>query len=389
MPSALRASGDAPVAAFDVDRLNVEDGQLVVQGRWSGVRGMRFLRPTLVVDGRQILATLEHKPWAPAQEGPWTAAFPWTGDAGELDRAWLEVAPSVTVPLGRAAAPPRRPTPVIAPVPTREPVDEPARLPFSESEPEPVARPEPAAGPALEPALRAAEQRADDHARAARTAGADRDRALAMRDEAVRDREAALRTRDRMSRGHDEALAAVAEAERRRDAGVAAAQRQRDERVAAAARQRDEAIAVVDRAKAALAAERDAARSERDEARAQHEELRAQRDEILLAHRTLEQVLRSERAGRARDAGAAAAPRTQPHPRPAVAVAEDRDDDDERPIGVRAIPAARAVGATSLTPRATQRADLATFDRWALRVLATAAATCFVLLLLLLARVFV
>ena len=70
MPSALRSTPDpAPEAgaAFAVDRLVARKGTLIVEGRWSGVRGMRFLRPTLVVDGRQVLATLEHKPWAPAE----------------------------------------------------------------------------------------------------------------------------------------------------------------------------------------------------------------------------------------------------------------------------------------------------------------------------------
>jgi hypothetical protein len=38
---------------------------------------VRFVRPGLVVDGRRVLATFEHKPWAVGADGGWTAAFPW------------------------------------------------------------------------------------------------------------------------------------------------------------------------------------------------------------------------------------------------------------------------------------------------------------------------
>ena len=64
-------------ASFELSRLELEDGRLLVSGWWSGVRGIRFVRPALVIDGRQVLATLEHKPWATADDGSWTAAFPW------------------------------------------------------------------------------------------------------------------------------------------------------------------------------------------------------------------------------------------------------------------------------------------------------------------------
>ncbi|MCW2999303.1 MAG: hypothetical protein JWN65_2852, partial [Solirubrobacterales bacterium] len=320
MSSALRASGEPAVATFAVDRLDVDGDRVVVEGRWSGVRGMRFLRPTLVVDGRQILATLEHKPWAPERKGPWIAAFPWSGAADGLNRAWLEVAPSVTVPIGTAAAsrPPAASAPTASVVPMsanlRLQTDAEARA-EAEATPAVPDRVETADGArdeelqALRAQVRAAELRAEQHARAARVAAADRDRALAMRDEAVRDREAALRTRDRMSQGHDEALAAAQETQRRCDAAVAEAQRRRDDAVAAAARERDEA------------------RTQHAEARAQHAEARAQRDEVLLAHRSLEQVLRGERAGRDREAA-------RPAPQPAPVVAGD-DRDDDAPIGVR------------------------------------------------------
>lgn len=101
---------DAAVA-FALTRFEAVDGvRLEVEGTWSGVRGVRFVRPALVVrDGatggeKTLLADLEHKPW-PAQEGePWVAAFPWKGgDEPDAARTELAVAPSIVVPLARAA----------------------------------------------------------------------------------------------------------------------------------------------------------------------------------------------------------------------------------------------------------------------------------------------
>src|SRR3954447_11782146 len=54
-----------------------DDGLLEVEGEWSNVRGMRFVRPALVLrDGEQertLLAVLDHKPWNPDGR-PWRAA---------------------------------------------------------------------------------------------------------------------------------------------------------------------------------------------------------------------------------------------------------------------------------------------------------------------------
>ena len=57
-------------ASFDLERLEAGDDAIVVKGRWSGVRGMRFVRPTLTIGSRRLLATLEHKPWAPEARRP-------------------------------------------------------------------------------------------------------------------------------------------------------------------------------------------------------------------------------------------------------------------------------------------------------------------------------
>lgn len=62
---------------FDVDSFEWADGELVVTGRWSGVRGVRFVRPTLTgPDGARLLASLDDKPWAADEGTEWRAAFP-------------------------------------------------------------------------------------------------------------------------------------------------------------------------------------------------------------------------------------------------------------------------------------------------------------------------
>src|SRR3954469_23528890 len=101
-------AADGLTVAFDLQRLEaVEGGRIEVEGTWSGVRGLRFVRPALILHGdegeRTLLATLEHKPWAAEEGRSWRAAFPWEG--GKLDVADLElaVAPSVVVPLGAGA----------------------------------------------------------------------------------------------------------------------------------------------------------------------------------------------------------------------------------------------------------------------------------------------
>ena len=92
---------------FSLESLAVEDGRVVVQGRWFGVVGRRFVRPTLSVDGRRrVIATLEHKPWAAAEGEPWVAAFPHSGDT--FATAALEVAPDVIVDLTTGAQPRKR-----------------------------------------------------------------------------------------------------------------------------------------------------------------------------------------------------------------------------------------------------------------------------------------
>jgi hypothetical protein len=68
---------------------------------------MRFMRPTLTIGERRVLAVLDHKPWAPDESELWIAEFPWEGDAADVDLelAELAVAPSVAVPLSSPGVP--------------------------------------------------------------------------------------------------------------------------------------------------------------------------------------------------------------------------------------------------------------------------------------------
>jgi outer membrane murein-binding lipoprotein Lpp len=84
------------------------DGRLEVTGRWFGVRGRRFIRPTLtlVTEGGQwrLLADLEHKPWSAEEGKRWEAAFTCELDSREVLEAELAVAPDITIALPSLAA---------------------------------------------------------------------------------------------------------------------------------------------------------------------------------------------------------------------------------------------------------------------------------------------
>jgi len=92
----IPSARDQDTVVFDVERCEwTAPDRLEVAGRWFGVRGWRFVRPTLDLDGpdgrRRLLALLEHKPWAPADGEPGIAAFAWQGELAEIERVELTV----------------------------------------------------------------------------------------------------------------------------------------------------------------------------------------------------------------------------------------------------------------------------------------------------------
>jgi hypothetical protein len=94
--------------AFQVERVGwPTPDRLEVVGRWFGVRGRRFIRPTLYVDAdgepRRLLAVLDHKPWAVEDGQEWIAAFAWDGDPVDLAGSELTVGPGVAVELAPGA----------------------------------------------------------------------------------------------------------------------------------------------------------------------------------------------------------------------------------------------------------------------------------------------
>ena len=103
MAKALQPAVTAGEIFFELDRFELGDGdRLELSGRWFGVRGRRFVRPSLAViseDGPlRALADLEHKPWAAEDGQAWEAAFPWR-DHAEMLEAELSVAPDITIKL--------------------------------------------------------------------------------------------------------------------------------------------------------------------------------------------------------------------------------------------------------------------------------------------------
>jgi hypothetical protein len=429
-------------ASFELERLELERGRLVVSGWWFGVRGLRFLRPALVVKGRKVLATLEHKPWATSSDGAWTAAFPWK-EGAELDvgEVTLVVAPSVAVPLDREAVDDEVASPGTEPVDLpdpRQPLHDElhalerqlaelreALAAAAEHEARERQLERAAAGEReaqLERAV-AGEREAQVERAPAGERAAQLERAVAGEREAVGERAAQFErgvAGERAAVGEREAqleLGAAGEREALEEAtaggrrGPGAAQIAGDELVRAHAMavldrdrahaQREEAV--VDREAAVRArtrmeaerdealAQREAAQAQREEAIAQRDDARRERDEFLLAHRALQGQRTSgwARAERMQPPAVTDAPppaadeptRPLPAPEPPRTIRGDRV---QEPLGVR-----RALGTDLRTQRERDRdAGFTEFGMWAIRVLAGVAAVTFIWLLVMILRAF-
>ena len=116
--------------AFEIERFEwIGEDRLEVTGRWFGVRGLRFIRPTLHVRlgerRRRLIALLEDKPWPADGDGPWIASFTWEGPHDGVTAARLEVAPDVVLDLpmpgGDAAGRTLNPRPRPRPKPRKKP----------------------------------------------------------------------------------------------------------------------------------------------------------------------------------------------------------------------------------------------------------------------------
>ena len=363
MGGVLEAGTIGGGASFELERLERGDGRIVVSGWWLGVRGIGFVRPALVVDGRRVLAAIEDKPWPLGSDGAWSAAFPWTDDgAFDASAATLVVAPSVEVPLdltgdGRQPAP-AEPGPVAVVPDARGQLEQAlaevaAREARCRELEHVVARERRAAGEA-ETAREAAESHRDAATRAHAIAAADHDRLASQLAEAVAACDAAVRARTRIESERDQAVAAC-----------------------------------------------EAAEARRHEAATQRDEARMARDEVLVAHQSLQGQLRGERAQSDRLRSAAEAVDDAPHPEPAPPGADGdelqtlrpvraartplRPGDgaiDDGPIGVRMIPAARTIAAHLHRAQRVREHGITEFDLWVARILGTVAAVCFILLLL-------
>jgi hypothetical protein len=280
----------AGAAVFEIERFEwVAPDRIEILGVWAGVRGRRFMRPTLVLekDGqrKRLLAMLEHKPWAADDGTDWIAAFAWEGPIVKLDAAELNVAPGLDLklpaPRMRQGKPRRFKQRVVARDAVREAeaaapsggivseVPATAKAAAAEAKaapakpaaagPVPVAEPEAPIGaeaseaPAIAPQVEALR--------------VDLDRARSDRDEA---------------RSQLQALRAEVEQERQqREGAVADARTEERDRAATMLAEGAELRAAVERQREIAYATRDAAEHARDEAIAARDRAVGERDEAV------------------------------------------------------------------------------------------------------------
>lgn len=298
-----RASS-APKVTFEVDHFGwTAADRLELAGRWRGVRGRRFLRPTLDVEldegRRRLLALLEHKPWTAVDGEEWVAAFKWEGDPAEMS-AELSVGPDLAVELPAPTAPGGKRRKTAA---QRSAAGGAATAGFERRE---ARKPR---AEALERELGAARGEAQrvslelERARAAFEAQTDRLRAevtaaeqarqrletelqeargevSALQDAADRQREELHRGRDTAVTERDEALAEARQAKRDRDAAQRermAMEHDRDSAIQERDKALEESGASISTARA-VAVERDDAVSQRDAVVAERDAAAAERE---------------------------------------------------------------------------------------------------------------
>ena len=237
---------------FEVERFAwLEGGRLEVVGRWFGIRGRRFLRPTLDVDvdgePRRMLALLEHKPWAADDGETWIAAFEWTGEPVALEAAELAVGSDLAVEL---------PAPSGAPRPKRR-----ARADADRLEARPPRT------QALEAELAAARAEIEDLSGQLTEERRTREKLAEEVRELRRERAAGQSAATELENTRDAAVAERDSAVAEREAAVAEQERARAE-AAAAATEREKAL----RERAALQNELTAAIQARDKARQERNE---------------------------------------------------------------------------------------------------------------------
>ena len=320
----------APGVAFAVERFEwTSRDRIELVGRWSGLRGHRFLRPTLdvQVDGerRRMLADLEHKPWAPENGQDWVAAFKWRGEPANFDEAELTVSPDLAVQLpAPGGSVERGETQAATPAEDRLPARRP-RSAVLEAE--------------LAAALAEVERMSGE---LEKTRAMHSEAAKELR-ERLRDEHAKIRT---LEGELEQARAAIALAE---DAAAEEADRLRDERHAAAA-ERDAALAARD----AAAHEADEARSARDEALQKLSTAEGERDALAEA-RDRARLERNAWMSRAR-AAATGRPSAEARAVPKPLAGREPAPTDEAPGSCRSRGDTRAAGRARHGPAPAVRA---------------------------------
>jgi hypothetical protein len=240
-----------------VDRIAASGpGRVEIAGRWFGVRGRVFVRPTLTLQRTpgagevRALADLAHKPWAAQDGDPWLAAFDVDVDLNDVSEVELSVAPDIAVALRRKGRAPAGPGDRLA-------AGDSARTPVAKAEDIPQPRRRRVRGAEQEMARVSAQLAA-----AMQALALERERRAAV-DQALEDERAVAR-------------------ELRTELGKIRADLELAQAGAAQA--------------AAMTAELDAARRELYESRRRHDTLSHQRDETTQAHAAITTELH-ERTG--------------------------------------------------------------------------------------------